>query len=180
MEGNDNTAYFHGLVNKRKASNVIPDLMVENNSLVRPNLECSFEKKLSEEEANGLIGEFSKEEIKTAIFECGSERAPGPDGGCTSSFITLLPKIKEPGGFGDYHLINLTSILNKVVSKVLSNRLKKVTGSVNSVNRTAFIKDRLFLDGTLILNEVILWVKKRGSNAFLFKIDFGKAYNNVN
>ncbi|XP_022000111.1 uncharacterized protein LOC110897683 [Helianthus annuus] len=71
-------------------------------------------------------------------------------------------------------------LINKVISKVLANRLKKVTGSIISVNQSAFLKDRLNLDGPLIINKVLAWVKKRHNQAFMLEIDFKKAYDNVN
>ncbi|XP_021999379.1 uncharacterized mitochondrial protein AtMg01250-like [Helianthus annuus] len=39
---------------------------------------------------------------------------------------------------------------------------------------------RYILDGPLIVNEHITWIKKRKSKAFILKIDFEKAYDNVN
>ncbi|KAJ0567310.1 putative RNA-directed DNA polymerase [Helianthus annuus] len=234
-DGDDNTAFFHGSVNKRKATNAIHGLLINNEWVVkpkkvkkvvfdffqknfkeempsRPMLDCSFHRKLSEEDASFLVSKFTMEEVKQATFDCGSDRSPGPDGfnmkfikrfwssfeddfekifndfyesgrftrGSASSFITLIPKIKDPEGLGDYRPINLVGIVSKLVSKVLANRLKKVTGSVISANQTAFLKDRLILDGPLILNEVLAWAKKARYKAFLLKIDFAKAYDNVN
>ncbi|XP_076945024.1 uncharacterized protein LOC143615917 [Bidens hawaiensis] len=39
--------------------------------------------------------------------------------GCLSSFITLIPKSKDPGGLNDYRPISLIGCMNKVISKVL-------------------------------------------------------------
>ncbi|KAJ0853618.1 putative RNA-directed DNA polymerase [Helianthus annuus] len=80
----------------------------------------------------------------------------------------------------DYRPINLIGMISKVISKVLANRIKNVMGDVISESQTAFLKDRYILDGPLILNEVIAWLKRRSKKAFLLKIDFEKAYDNVN
>nr|XP_043636129.1 uncharacterized protein LOC122607256 [Erigeron canadensis] len=100
--------------------------------------------------------------------------------GCSSSFIALIPKKKDPISLDDYRPIALVGIINKVISKVLACRLKKVLGTVISLNQTAFLGGRCIMDGPLILNELIATVKKRKDKAFLFKIDFAKAYDNVN
>nr|XP_043639311.1 uncharacterized protein LOC122610385 [Erigeron canadensis] len=71
-------------------------------------------------------------------------------------------------------------MINKVICKVLSNRLKKVLGSVISSNQTAFLGERNIIDGPLILNEVMPWARKKNKKMFAFKIDFEKAYDNVN
>ncbi|XP_076912816.1 uncharacterized protein LOC143571213 [Bidens hawaiensis] len=45
-----------------------------------PNLVCHKIKKLTEVDSLLLIAEFSKEEVKEAVFDCNGDRAPGPDG----------------------------------------------------------------------------------------------------
>ncbi|XP_021971327.1 uncharacterized protein LOC110866487 [Helianthus annuus] len=56
----------------------------------------------------------------------------------------------------------------------------KVMGKVISEPQSAFLKDRFILDGPLMVNEVMEWLKKRNHKAFMLKIDFEKAYDNVN
>ncbi|KAJ0550751.1 putative RNA-directed DNA polymerase [Helianthus annuus] len=52
-------------------------------------------------------------------------------------------------------------------------------GKIISETQTAFLKDRFILDGPLIINELYGWIKKTGRK-FLLKIDFEKAYDDVN
>uniref|UniRef100_A0A251RWC4 Putative reverse transcriptase domain, Reverse transcriptase zinc-binding domain protein n=1 Tax=Helianthus annuus TaxID=4232 RepID=A0A251RWC4_HELAN len=100
--------------------------------------------------------------------------------GCGSSFIALIPKVKDPLGLNDYRPISLVGIINKVISKLLANRLKKVLNNIISPTQSAFIGGRYILDGPLIVNEIQNWVRKTKRNAFFFKIDFEKAYDNIN
>lgn len=46
--------------------------------------------------------------------------------GCNSSFITLVPKIKDPLTLGDYRPISLIGCLYKIIAKMLACRLKGV------------------------------------------------------
>ncbi|XP_076922863.1 uncharacterized protein LOC143584777 [Bidens hawaiensis] len=46
----------------------------------RPKLECFGIKRLTEEDAEELVVQFSEKEIKEAVFDCGGDKAPGPDG----------------------------------------------------------------------------------------------------
>ncbi|XP_035833035.1 uncharacterized protein LOC110876830 [Helianthus annuus] len=102
---------------------------------------CRMLLRLSEENAAFLTDTFKNEEIKRVVFECGADKAPRPDDKrCISSFITLVPKSKDPVGMRDYRPINLIGVISKTVSMVLANRLKKVIGSVISKNQTAFLK----------------------------------------
>lgn len=48
--------------------------------LVRPELNNAGFKKLSEEERNSLEADFSREEIRLAMWDSGGEKSPGPDG----------------------------------------------------------------------------------------------------
>jgi hypothetical protein len=45
--------------------------------------------------------------------------------------------------------------LYKILTKLLANRPRMVTGSVISDTQSAFIKGRQILDGILVANEVV-------------------------
>ncbi|KAJ0780408.1 putative RNA-directed DNA polymerase [Helianthus annuus] len=234
-EGDENTSFFHAMVNCRKASNSIHGLEVnglwvskptlvkkeiyrffkkkfEEDWVDRPRLVCADIKRISEVDADFLDARFSKEEIKRAIFDCGDDRAPGPDDisfrlikrfwnlfevdffnimeeffvngvinlGCGSSFIALIPKVIDPLSLKEYRPISLVGVVNKVISKILANRLKIVLDSVISGSQSAFIKGRLILDGPLIVNEILNWSRKGKKKVFFLKVDFEKAYDNIN
>ncbi|KAJ0469537.1 putative RNA-directed DNA polymerase [Helianthus annuus] len=232
--GDDNSAFFHRCMNGRKAANSIPGLLVDGKwvskpPLVkkevlrffrnhfheafasRPVLLCDNLKQVPSNRIAELVAPFSKEEIKEAVFDCGADKAPGPDGfnfrfikhfwefleddflkmfeefhetgviskECSTSFITLIAKTKTPVGLKDYRPINLVGVISKSISKVIAGRIKRVIGEVIFESQYAFLKERFILDGPLVLNELIGWIKKYGKKAFLMKIDFEKAYDNV-
>ncbi|XP_076894023.1 uncharacterized protein LOC143546199 [Bidens hawaiensis] len=113
--GDDNTAYFYSVVNGRKARNSIPGLEVEGSGFL--NL------------LRWLIVPFSREEIKAAVFECGVISR-----GCGSSFITLIPKVKNPLGLEDYRQITLIGIISKMGFPVkLCEWIKGILESARSV-----------------------------------------------
>ncbi|KAJ0805638.1 putative RNA-directed DNA polymerase [Helianthus annuus] len=233
--GDENSKFFHGVINKRRVRNNIPGLLVNGEWVhkptevkkevygffrskfvetmkSRPSLKISDLTYLNESEALMLVEQFTMKEIKEAVFECGDDKAPGPDGfnfrfikhfwkefegdfyslmqhfhtdgklslGVGSSFITLVPKTGDPTGLAEYRPINLIGVISKVVSKVLANRLKRVMGKVVSDNQSAFLSGRYILDGPLMINEVMSWARRVNKEIFLFKIDFEKAYDNVN
>ncbi|MFS7977528.1 putative RNA-directed DNA polymerase [Helianthus anomalus] len=53
-------------------------------------------------------------------------------------------------------------------------------GKIVSESQSTFLTGRYILDGPLIANEILSWARKSGKKLFLFKIDFDKAYDNVN
>lgn len=74
----------------------------------------------------------------------------------------------------------MVGCLYKVLAKVLANRLKKVLPTIIGDAQAAFVGGRQILDGVLIANEVIDFWKKDNSGGLILKIDFEKAYDNVN
>jgi hypothetical protein len=51
--------------------------------------------------------------------------------------------------------------------------------SIISPNQSTFVKGRNLVDGALIVNEVVDWVKKTKKECIIFKVDFEKAYDSV-
>lgn len=99
--------------------------------------------------------------------------------GCNSLFITLIQKVHSPTCFKDYRLISLIGIQYKSIGKFLTNRLAKVIDSIVSPKQFAFIKGRQILNGPLMVNEILGWLKNRKMKSIVFKVDFDKAYDSI-
>ena len=98
------------------------------------------------------------------------------------TFITLIPKKKNPSLVSDYCLISLCNVLYKIFAKVLANRLKIFLNLVINENQYAFAKGRLISDNILIAFETLHCMKNYNSSASGFmalKLDMSKAYNRV-
>lgn len=59
-----------------------------------------------------------------------------------TTFITLIPKKKNPNCFNDFRPISLTNTCYKVISKLLANRIKIHFHKLISPNQIAFIEGR--------------------------------------
>ncbi|KAJ9561057.1 LOW QUALITY PROTEIN: hypothetical protein OSB04_006217 [Centaurea solstitialis] len=173
-----------------------------------PSLNSNLFTKLTPEEALGLEVPVEDDEIWEAVKDCANNKSPGPDGftfgflnwevlkkdivaavkwfwdqgkisrGCNPSFITLIPKVDSPQSLGEYRPISLIGIFSKIIAKFLAERLKKVLAKLVSSTQSAFIKGRHILDGVLIANEIVDHMKKK-KKGWIFKVDFEKAYDNV-
>nr|GEV41184.1 RNA-directed DNA polymerase, eukaryota, reverse transcriptase zinc-binding domain protein [Tanacetum cinerariifolium] len=99
------------------------------------------------------------EEVKVAVWGCGLNKSPGPDGFTfefycrgNSSFITLILKIPGAKMVKDFRPISLIGSLYKIIAKLLANRLVTVmSGLVNEV-QSAFIANRQILDDDVMAN----------------------------
>jgi hypothetical protein len=99
--------------------------------------------------------------------------------GINSTFIALIPKVECPQRLNDFRPISMVGSLYKVLSKVLSNRLRRVMSSVISETQSAFIHGRQILDGILIANEIVEDAKRLKKDLLLFKVDFEKAFDSI-
>jgi len=99
--------------------------------------------------------------------------------GINTTFIALIPKVKNPQKLNDFRPISLVGSMYKILAKVLANRLRMVVGKVISETQTTFVKDRHILDGVLIANEVVDEACKLKKDLLLFKVDFEKTHDSV-
>ncbi|KHN06886.1 Transposon TX1 putative 149 kDa protein, partial [Glycine soja] len=134
--------------------------------------------KLNQHQNDRLTARFQEEEVKNAIWDCGSDKCPGPDGG-NASFIALIPKVADPQILNDYRPISLIGCMYKIVAKVLANRMKKVMTTIVDETQSAFIEGRHLLHSALIVNEVIEEAKRSNKSCLIFKVDYEKAYDSV-
>ncbi|XP_028114676.1 uncharacterized protein LOC114312615 [Camellia sinensis] len=100
--------------------------------------------------------------------------------GINSSFITLVPKKENLVSVANYRLITLVGSLYKILSKVLSSRLKAVLPQIISKNQSAFLGGMNILDGVLVTNEVVDGWKKSRKRGLIIKLDFEKIYDLLN
>ncbi|GJT26605.1 RNA-directed DNA polymerase, eukaryota, partial [Tanacetum coccineum] len=85
--------------------------------------------------------------------------------GCNASFVTLIPKVVDPMGLGDFRPISLIGSYYKIIAKLLAERVKKIVEDVIGEPQNAFIKGRYILDGVLIANETMEYLKKKKRRA---------------
>ena len=96
-----------------------------------------------------------------------------------TTWVTLIPKKKGVLEVSEYRRISLVGILYKVIAKVLSKRIKSVLPSLIGESQSAFVEGRQILDGALIANEAVHWLKKKKKEGVLIKLDFQKAYDTI-
>lgn len=99
------------------------------------------------------------------------------------TYITLIPKTRNPVSVNDFRPISLCNVLYKIIARVLVNRLRGVLGGLISNFQNAFVPGRQISDNILLAHELIECIKRKrkGKKAmFALKLDMSKAYDRVN
>ncbi|KAL5556823.1 hypothetical protein UlMin_039059 [Ulmus minor] len=98
------------------------------------------------------------------------------------TIISLIPMVERPKTMKDFRPISLCSVLYKIISKCLANRLKVFLDDLISENQSAFVGGRLIHNNIIAGYEGIHLMKKgRMGNGkkMALKLDMSKAFNRV-
>lgn len=98
------------------------------------------------------------------------------------TYVRLISKSSEAKRAEDYRPIALCNIYYKIVSKLLSLRLKEVLQGIISENQSAFIPGRVITDNVLITHEVLQYLKSSQATKqciMAVKTDMSKAYDRI-
>lgn len=97
------------------------------------------------------------------------------------TFISLIPKTQEASSVNHYRPISLCNVVYKVITKILSNRLKLLLDHLISPFQAAFIPNRHISENVILTHEVLhAFSKRRGKvGALAIKVDMAKAYDKL-
>lgn len=104
-------------------------------------------------------------DIKRFLYEFHSNRCFPK--GCNSSFISLIPKVKEPQNLGKYHPISLVGCMYKILTKIPGRRLKKVLPRLIDQKQSAFLEGRN-IHSVEVTNEVVEEAKRKKKKYTVF------------
>ncbi|GJU67009.1 RNA-directed DNA polymerase, eukaryota [Tanacetum coccineum] len=103
IEGDENLKFYHSVLNKKRGQLAIRGVLVDGVWMESPilvkseflshfkkrfdqpqenrlRMEMDFPNRINSDQKEDLEREISKEEIKRAVWDCGTDKAPGPDG----------------------------------------------------------------------------------------------------
>ncbi|CAL1382460.1 unnamed protein product [Linum trigynum] len=101
--------------------------------------------------------------------------------GWNDTHIALIPKVLSPESIKQFRPISCCNFRYKVLSKIMSNRIKRWLPGLVSESQAAFTGGRLIQDNIIIVHEVLHHFKTRRSGNWdmMVKLDMSKAYDLV-
>ncbi|GJW15973.1 RNA-directed DNA polymerase, eukaryota, reverse transcriptase zinc-binding domain protein [Tanacetum coccineum] len=134
----------------------------EAESMIIPVLEKQIKKALfdiDEQKAHGPDG-FSTKFFKAAWNIIGKDMCLAVQeffqtgkllGEVNATLISLIPKLNTPNKVSDYRPIACCNVIYKCISKILTNRIKRILGKLVDENQCAFIPGRQITDNILLV-----------------------------
>nr|GEZ80368.1 RNA-directed DNA polymerase, eukaryota [Tanacetum cinerariifolium] len=195
IEGDENSKFFHGIINKKRSQISIRRMFVNGDWKTDPSavkdafkdhfperfkqhingrikLNIPFNNRLSTEQVVDLDRGVSRDEIRSAFWNCGENKSSGPDG-YTFEFFRRYWRFVGPdfcfvvecffdnGSFSmgsnssfialipkviDFRPISLIRCVYKVIRKILASRLATVISDLVFDTQSAFVANRWIRD----------------------------------
>ncbi|KAK9681646.1 hypothetical protein RND81_10G017700 [Saponaria officinalis] len=96
------------------------------------------------------------------------------------TLITLVPKKKVVGSVLDFRPISCCTVMYKVISKILANRLQPFMAGLVGKEQAAFIKGRSIFDNILLSQSLVKsYGRKFLTPRCLVKVDIRKAFDSL-
>jgi hypothetical protein len=123
-----------------------------------------------------LVGE----DITAAVLQAINEKSI-PEG-WNETIVVLIPKVDSPEEVSQFRPISLCNVVYKIISKMMTARLKVILPDIISPTQSAFVPGRIITDNVLVAYECVHKIKnkrKGKSGLCAVKLDMHKAYDRV-
>ncbi|GKE83371.1 RNA-directed DNA polymerase, eukaryota, reverse transcriptase zinc-binding domain protein, partial [Tanacetum coccineum] len=223
IEGDENSKYYHGILNKKRSQLAIRGILVDGNWIDSPHLVkreflSHFKNRFDHPQDSrlqldlnfpniDLECDVSKDEIKRAVWDCGTDKSPGPDGFTfgfyrrywnilESDVVDVVTSFFHHGQFPKGSNSSFIALILKTrdANMVKDFRPISLIGSMYKiiakilVNRLVLVLGDLVnevqsvfivLDGLFILKEIVQWCQSKKKQSLVLKVDFEKAFDSV-
>ncbi|XP_060211916.1 uncharacterized protein LOC132639487 [Lycium barbarum] len=172
VDGDKNTRFFHNLVKGRRKKLQIKRIKNSDGSRIEDEDQMADE--AVEKTCWDIIG-LDVYKMVVAFFQ--GHTLPKS---VTHTNLVLLPKKELIQSYSNLRPISLSNFFNKVMSRVVHDRLESVLPQLISINQAGFVQGRSIIENVLLAQEIVTDIRKRGKPAnVVIKLDMAKAYDRV-
>ncbi|KAA3466449.1 reverse transcriptase [Gossypium australe] len=124
------------------------------------------------DETRALISVASDEEVRRAVFSMAPLKAPGVvglgglllDPKLNRTLQVLISEVPNPERINQFRPISLCSVLYKILTKAIVNRLRPLMVKLISQNQSSFILGRDIVNNIIMAQEVVHSLRNFGGN----------------
>ena len=119
-------------------------------------------------------------DVTHAVLKAINEKIIPP--GWNETVVVLIPKVENLEEVSQSRHISLCNVVYKIISKMLTARLKVILPDIIDPTQSAFIPGRLITDNVLVAYECVHKIKnkRKGKTGLCaVKLDMHKAYDRV-
>ena len=119
---------------------------------------------------------IKKDFVKMIIWSQSSDQIGGE---MNSTFLDLFPKEKNLSSIKSYRPISLCNSSYNILSKVISNRMKKVIPKLILQNQGGFIATRQIYDNIMMVQEVIHYSQSHKEAGMTIKLYLTNSFDKI-
>ncbi|XP_050222495.1 uncharacterized protein LOC126672583 [Mercurialis annua] len=116
LKGTQTQGFFQNFASSCRRGNRVDKLRDEDG--FGPTDMCKFDPKVTVDDNVDLMRPITDYEVKNAVFSTHDDKFPGPDA------LILIPKVTNSEYITNLRPISLCNVSNKIISKVMANRMK--------------------------------------------------------
>nr|GEV11082.1 hypothetical protein [Tanacetum cinerariifolium] len=206
IEEDENTSFFHGVINKKRNLLNIRSIMVDGSWVDEPSMvkmeffnhfrnrfdkpdgirditHMEYLRRISLDKQSELEGEVSNDEIKRAVWDCRTDKAPGPDGFTFGFYRRFWYLIDNDVYAAVIHFFihgeipkGCNSSFIALIPKIPDANLVKDYRPISLIGSLSKIIAKILANRLVGVLGGIVNVKKQ---YLVFKVDFEKAYDSV-
>lgn len=96
-----------------------------------------------------------------------------------STFLVIIPKKEGANQLKFFRPIALHNVVYKIITKLITERLKVCLPSIISEEQGGFVASRQILDGVVVASKVIHSMVTSKEKLMFIKLDMAKAYDGI-
>nr|GEV80712.1 RNA-directed DNA polymerase, eukaryota, reverse transcriptase zinc-binding domain protein [Tanacetum cinerariifolium] len=150
IEGGENSKYFYGIMNKKRSQLTIRGTLANGEWISKPHI-------VKNEFFTHFKKQFSPIQTPSICFDFTFSTRLSSDQVQDLKRTVTYEEIQDAKFVKDFRPISLIGSVYKIIAKILANRLGVVLPYLISDVQSAFVANRLILDGPFILNELLSW-----------------------